>query len=545
MTFNKILPAFYSVLFLAAIDGAGRGVSSIALPENQSDAALEYAQGILDSETYAVVQPLYDQPLSVPQGELRYLTTLWPDVPSDFPIQPEILRQYEPWTEAQIQDFFKDYPYLIGLKPVLSFAVKRESVFATADFTLRMADRERLPYHSVKVLARPFRFLKAGGTMVFGDTIVRWFRRGVFYHHPRFGDVEIGNYNSGIGQGLFYGYFPVRFSPAPSAASRFLYGSSGTWNGAYCGLRPWRRVGFEAMFHMRQEETIAGVSLEARPFSNCKVQTGFSASRIGNDTGKADTTAAFHAGILFPVNKTIHIRCESGVTAMHGAKVPVHLSVERTLPGEREAFSWFYFPAGFYAPRSLILHASYMTFGKGFLSDSSVPYSLTGINLSLHRRMSEYISGISEISSIFSNKNAAYSVFLKLYGEKRSYASFSYEVRNRTKTDLMQQRFELSAKYPLFPFLKPGAEVAYMVRAAGSSFLETKAVLDVRRISAMRLAPYFMYITDFNSVHGASIGMQESFSLFEKTFAECSVKVPLNNDSDEGYFLYAKLCFAF
>jgi hypothetical protein len=84
-----------------------------------------------------------------------------------------------------------------------------------------------------------------------------------------------------------------------------------------------------------------------------------------------------------------------------------------------------------------------------------------------------------------------------------------------------------------------------MVRAAGSSFIETKAALELLCISAMRLAPYFMYITDFNNVHGASIGMQESFSLFEKTFAECSVKVPLIKDSDGGYFLYAKLCFAF
>jgi hypothetical protein len=532
----------FSLIFLCIPQFLFAGVYvPVIIPENEQDAYRKQVQGILDSATFALLQPLYEQPVSVPLGELNQLASLFPDL--DLPAGFELLRNYEPWTTETIERFFHDYPFLVPLKPILSFETKRKPVLGSVSFTLKMADYSRIPYNAVKIVAAPGKFLRFDATAAFGDTLVEWRRRVLSLRHRLSGELEIGNFTHGTDGGVFYGYFPQNSRPSMTSGFRFLYGQNSGWNGIRYSIQPSRAVDLEGFFHGRQEEVIGGFGVALSPGSLVSVTGGVSGLIMHPDTQGTDTFAFVHAGVSLRAGGAFTARCETGVTLLHKVTAPVFLSVVRTIENGTQAVSWFLIPRGFFAPRSQLLHASYTTLSSPYSSDSITPYRVSGISVSAARRFSDYFGERSELAYYTSQSAASCCLSLRAYGQKPFIYVLSYSMNRKTAPDRLNQRIEASGTYPLARFLSIGADGGLALGMNKRPILEATLRSEISEFSGMYWEPYCMYSTDGDTLHGAVAGIKQRIALFEKTFTECSVKIPLKKNFDGGFFLNAKLCF--
>ncbi len=122
--------AFIAVFFFFS-EKPNAQISIQQLPLDEKEACIMLKEGTLDSATWELIGNYYEQPLNVPDGELKDLVNVFPEIGHDVPLTQEQLAPYEPWAAKDVQRFFSDFPELNNLKPILSFEKSNEAPFRT------------------------------------------------------------------------------------------------------------------------------------------------------------------------------------------------------------------------------------------------------------------------------------------------------------------------------------------------------------------------------------------------------------------------------
>ena len=255
---NNYLKIIILIFFIVnSLNAAGFGFLPDELPEDERSAVMELEEGTLDSATWELLKPFYTQPLSVPLGELRYLRDIFPDLPEDLSVRDEVLSRYEPWTVATIDVFFKDYPYLIAFKPILSFATEKTPSVAHVAFFSRLSGYSDQFRQSVRFTVTPVKEVRADGTVYFEDNYARWQRRRILLKIPHVGKIQAGNFSFIMNKGLFYGYFPSSGPSGDEVKHNWMYGQSRTGNGFSSETPLGKTWNVNSLVHIRETESIA------------------------------------------------------------------------------------------------------------------------------------------------------------------------------------------------------------------------------------------------------------------------------------------------
>ncbi|HAJ80013.1 MAG TPA: hypothetical protein DCO75_09610, partial [Fibrobacteres bacterium] len=130
----KLLSLCIIYIFLSGFQIAIAQSLLFSLPESEKDAVIMLKDKTLDSATWQTVRPYYDQPLNVPQGELKILSGIFPEYINRTP-DTKNLEHYEPWSKSNIDKFFDDYPDLLNVKPILSFETSKSPYKAGFGFS--------------------------------------------------------------------------------------------------------------------------------------------------------------------------------------------------------------------------------------------------------------------------------------------------------------------------------------------------------------------------------------------------------------------------
>ena len=538
----KYLIKLLFLITISAIPLRAAGFVFLAeeLPEDEHAALIELEEGLLDSTTWETLKPFYNQPLSVPLGELRYLQDIIPDLPDDLPTEAEILSLYEPWTEDNKAVFFKDYPYLALFKPILSFETEKMPSIAHVAFSSRLTGLSGMFRQSVRFTLTPGKQLRADGTVYFQEDYARWQRRRVLLKIPYLGKVQAGNFSFTMNRGLFYGYFPSSALSHDTLKYNWMYGESRSWNGFSSETSLGEKSALSTLFHFGKTESIAGLKAKFNPGSLLTFYTALSGAVSQLDSTANDTLIAIHGGITASMG-SFTIKLESGTNLFNAGSIPVYLTLSS---GERKhsfGASFIKIPRNFTAPRSSLLYS----FRSRLEVNDSTNDPITGVDIAYSGFLSNSLKQVFHTSYITmenkANLKSSYTFTGSLPFEYSIYYGLDvYDLFNNVK-----HRLKVSTNHPIGSNFNISPVFLYDVRPNEYWRIMTNLQTGFKLFSTMDILPFINFNTDSKSHHNLAGGIIQRIAFFKKTFGELKLIVPIISYYNEKYSFYAKTHFLF
>ncbi len=524
----------------APVHATGFGWFLDDLPPDERAALIELEEGFFDSASWDKLHSFYVQPLSVPLGELRYLRDIVPDLPNDLPIRPDVLAGYEPWTQELVRIFFKDYPYLVPFKSLVSFETDTRTTFAQMAFTSRLSGFSSMFHQSMRFTVAPVKQMRADGTIYFEDSFARWRRRRLLLTLPFLGKMQIGNFSFSMNRGLFYGYFPNSSASQDSVKYNWLYGASRTWNGVSTRTPAGKKVTIQTLVHRRQTETVAGLKTEFTPNTFFSVYGAFSGSLMKKESGGSDTSLAVHGGMSGSIDQ-FSLSLETGSDLLHPESVPVYLTLSHGSRQEKRSLSFIRIPAHFSAPRSSLLRSFY----SRLEIDSIATGDLAGVALSFSDSFLEFYKQTFSASYISMGRKADLKTSYSFRGSRPFDYLLYYSLNADNHLRKMKHRFKVSGDIQAVPFFGVASTVSYDVTTETywriRAFLQAKFKL----FSALFISPFGTFNTDSNGQKSGAVGVGEHMVFFKRSFGEVKFTFPVVSPYGEKYSLYAKVNFLF
>ncbi len=531
---------FLTTIIVAPLGATGFVFLSDELPEDEYSALIELEERLLDSTTWETLKPFYSQPLSVPLGELRYLRDIIPDLPDNLPTEAEILSLYEPWTEDNRAIFFKDYPYLIPFKPILSFATEKMPSIAHVAFSSRLTGFSSMFRQSVRFTITPTKHVRADGTVYFQEDYARWQRRRVLLKIPYLGKVQAGNFSFTMNRGLFYGYFPSSAISHDTLKYNWMYGETRSWNGFSSETNLGGKSALSTLFHFRKTESVAGLKAKFNPGSFLYVYGALSGAVSQMDSTTNDTLIAIHGGITASIG-SFDIKLESGTNLFNAGSIPVYVTLSN---GERKhnySVSFIRIPKNFTAPRSSLLHSFRSRLG---VSDSTNDH-ITGVDIAYSGFLSKSLRQIFQTSYITMENNANLKSSYKLTGSLPFEYSLYYGLDVYDLYNNLKHRFKVSTNHAIGTFFNISPLFSYDIRPYEYWRIMANLQTGFKLFSTMAISPFINFNTNSNAHHNLAGGIIQRIAFFKKTFGELKLIVPIISYYNEKYSFYAKTHFLF
>ncbi len=301
----------------------------------------------IDSSLWEIIEPFYQQPISVPYGESGILMQLFPELGLNIPVSEESLARYSPWDQKMITQFFKDYPELVFYKPILDFSmhvpVKSGRVCVSVD---RNGSTERTSQR-LQFSLEPVKWLTADGRAEFTDYYARWKNRKFTILPQKWLSVTIGN-NAPMADKhrMVSGRFGNRNPEINDIADNWLYGEKRGWNTIMMNVSSENVLDglvVQPFLHKRLSESVAGISSAIS--INKYMESEF--DLIGMDFKEVADTLFY--GVL-----STRINCSGWKTELtvatslkHTPTVPVRLDLDYIRETDEFMFECIYFPEGF------------------------------------------------------------------------------------------------------------------------------------------------------------------------------------------------------
>lgn len=507
------------------------------LPDDEWSALISMQEGMLDSATWELLQQYYYYPLSVPHGELSLLKEIIPDFPSAIPTMPSQLRSYEPWTLENIQTFFRDYPYLNRYRPILTFENSRQPSYAQIGCMTRGYGADQ-SFRQIVRCNTAGNKLRTQVSLSFTDKSVRWYRRSALISLPALGKITIGNFSYTMNKGLFYGYFPSS-SGLLHKRCDFFHGYARAWNGI-CAQIPLKNdaVVFNTLFHTRQSESVVGLRCDVKPSSLFSFYGAFSAAVYNERNGISDSACSFHGGIHFS-SDYLDISLESGSHVCKPAIIPIFFQMKNQRKENAHTLSFVRIPSGFHAPRSSIRTAFLNRLG---LSDSCVSDILCLDFSLLHTRR---IFNHFFTASYLTEKNIAnLRTSIKTFILQPLPLSLKYSMSVVCPADKVRHTIKCVCDYNAWGFILLSPSVSLIV--------EETALKSVSALySELNVLPNMTFAADMKCIFNkerkkaVSITLKQRLNLFEKTYGEIGISLPMTHYYHEKYMFYAKSNFIY
>jgi hypothetical protein len=509
------------------------------LPADIHEALLMLKSGALDSLEWDMLQTYYIQPIEVPFGELGYLNDLLDNHLQNLPVSPEQLAGYEPWSAADIDRFFSDYPQLKKYEPILSFSHAGMRRFSNAGIAVSSDETWKTTALS-RFSFRPWRGISIQETAGLGDTALLWKRRTASVTLPGIASFEAGNFLLGKDGGLFYGYFPNDNRKA-TTLSNWWYGMSNTWNGISLQSDCWKHAQVSAFFHDRTTEKAYGVFCEAGPNESLRVKAGVSSlSTAAQDSTVSARDYFLHCGVSANKNG-FGISVNTGVDQSRPLALP--LSAEFTKKSKGSELKVFVARI----PASLPLSRSRIAFDCRDELDAkdSAGSDISLVDCTTGFRVSNALFTTMGLSSVLQGNNAALAATAGASGTFFFDYRVVYTYRMSTAASEETHTAFVSIDCVLSPRVKAGLSFRSYSASTGYQSAFSRILAEFCLLPGLQISPYVTLFGDTGREWTGSLGFKQALRLFEKTWCEWDFATSRDNKNEQEWNLNARAYYCF
>ncbi|MBD3392835.1 MAG: hypothetical protein GF418_12080 [Chitinivibrionales bacterium] len=527
---------------VVAIAGISRaaGILFEELPSSEREARIRLEEGTLDSTIWEVVREYYDEPVSVPLGELAYLDEALTWGGQDLPVTSARLSRYEPWGPGDIDRFFDDYPGLLRLRPILSFDWRTVPHVGIARFATGTRGSAAVPRQSARFSFSPADPFRLDGSFDFEADHARWDRRRIRIRVPGLGDIQLGNFDHKPGRGMFLGYFPASDETSDHTRENWLFGDARAYNGAAVHTRVGDRAALASFAHHRPTETAAGVELEISPFRHARFLAGVSGLDAETEQGPRDSAGIGYAGADVFVGEW-----EAGVYtgAASGAPgtLPVVVRIGHRRKNTRLDGSYFRIPRAFRAPRSRMLHD---VKSKLDLRDS-IAESVSGLDVAYSETFTPFLTHSYGVLYLIGESGSALETSCGLSGREPVTYVLRYYYRPSLDSAKTSHRLYGRIGRRLNGTVALDFSARFYARRGGYRRVKVSGEPSFDWVPAVTFSPLVSYSVNSRGEDDVVAGFCQRLRLFEKTFGEVRCTAPVLTFEDEGIHVYAKTGFFF
>jgi hypothetical protein len=508
------------------------------LPANESEAQRMIKDGTLDSLVWDQIRFYYIQPISVPYGELYILHQVFHCHFDSLPLDRDQLNKYDPWDNSKVDQFFRDYPFLVKYAAILEFPQRKMLRIGRTGFFLDQSGISQNSYGSRFSLGE--KTIKFDGNVCFTEQLSRWKNRKFMISPADWGSVQFGNFCYNDESELVYGYFPSGLKTDSSVYKNWLYGNARSWNGISLELKNiniLRRIDskLHLYYHERLEEKSYGFQseLKAGPF---KLNTGISSLFIPS---VLDSFYYFHCSAEYLISD-FNLQLQSDFN-FQKKLFPLLFSVDCKRFGSLFKADFYYFPSGFYAPRSAILNridenvedtsgCGGSVFFFRFRSSHSILeniFCLPEISIKLKNGIPETIKSSTNISGSWNRLDY----------------NFRYAWMPLTSDSTGYQRHQFSANFSsrigIFKLCLNNSYKIYEEKQSFYCFVSS----EMNYSKVLEITPFFSVAK--NKTDDYCLGIKEKLVLFEKNSIEFQIKQSLPPADQEGCNVQCNAWFLF
>jgi hypothetical protein len=500
------------------------------LPADENEALRMLADGTLDSAVWRKIEPYYTMPIRVPQGDLRILQDIFPELPRDLPSSPSALSAYLPWNDSAQRKFYSDFPILVAFGPILSFenGPQVQVPGHVGLYYSRQGTSDTARQYALFSVGDPAR-VSASGRVDFTDAYGRWFRRVVSAVPAPGVRFSGGNFSPRRGISLFSGYFPSDGDSGTDVSQNWLYGASRTWNGAALTFESNREDGEtptangEAFFHAGRTETMGQLSGGYRFSRQIFCYGGVSYMRSMVPDNPIKDFGYYYAGLEIVPAPSWKGEIQSSVNGNNPTAVPWLLTLSHTVSGSNFTGTLIGIPGQYVAPRSATVRLLRMRAGD---TTNEASY-LMSADLLYRRRIHGAIVYSPHLNCIWDNNRLHYvSTGMELSGSAWCTYHLWYHCSSRFGGSDTARRQQVMAKglLPLSKNVRADCSGTIIYLSNGYWSDRLRISFPVRTGDALELAPLFMLYRNRKGQWERTAGIVQRFSLYKKTFSNITIE---------------------
>lgn len=262
---------------------------------------------------------LYDYPLCVPRGELRHIEGWFEGFSRPLPWHPETLATFAPWGPDEQERFFRRWPELEALRPVLRFDCFMPLQLGEVTSAIRFDGNREASHQSCRIRLAPIEAIELHGLLDLSDHSARWKRRLVKIALGSNGGLQAGNFDPQMKSGLFYGYFPGD-TAVSGPADNWLVGQARSWNGITAHVATPNEGSLSVFGHHRRSERIAGAMVHQPVMGPLEIRAALSTALTHHRSSK-DTATTLHLGGSFTAAKWV-VEVDGGACDRSPLQIP-------------------------------------------------------------------------------------------------------------------------------------------------------------------------------------------------------------------------------
>ena len=526
---------FAAIFFLSVKPGAQIPIQQ--LPLDEEEAYIMLKEGTLDSATWELIGRYYEQPLNVPDGELKDLVNVFPEIGHDIPSTQEQLSSYEPWAEKDVRRFFSDFPEVKNLEPILSFETcKKPHVGLTGVAIHKYTETDPLVYP--RFLISPNSIISVQGRIACSNTSARWQRRSLIARMPTMGTLTVGNFNVGLDNGLFTGYFPE--SRADTEVSQnWQYAGANAWNGVMYDSDIGDRVHGCMFIHRRLTETVYGIKCITKMSDhiNC-IAAGSHVMALAAGTARPDSAYYGDAGMTYN-NGHWNAGAFAGAASQCISAVPLFLYAKNSSGSAGFNASYASIPAGLPSPRSALIHR--------FSEKNHQPDSCTGgaqiLSLTCRLPVCYGARSMCGATYYYSPGSAAAEGYAGISGKAWLDYSVRYTFKASPEASDEYQTMTASFSRRMMQWLRFSLYGRCTAASGAYQSVFVRSTFGILPSSSLEVAPFLTVFSANDNNREIFCGVTQMVKLFEKTWSEIKIEVPLTKQNQDQWVLDAKANF--
>jgi hypothetical protein len=529
----KLLSLCIIYIFLSDFQTAIAQSLLFSLPESEKDAVIMLEDKTLDSSTWLLARPYYDQPINVPQGELKILSGIFPEYINRTPDAKD-LERYEPWSKINIDKFFDDYPDLLNVKPILSFETSKSPYKAGFGFSFHDYI-DTSPLLSTRFSCGLYRTMTANGRAKFSDNSARWQRRSASIRHSEAGVFTIGNFDMNIDKGLIFGNFPVSDTDTTSAFN-WLYASANSWNGAMYEFTGNSKITGAAFVHERPLETIYGVKGSIEAANNLHVTTGI--TRASFSEKKPETFTFITAEFSY-----ISDNWKAGIiTDAEPAKtcaIPFLVYIMQSKDKAGINASYAHIPGECNTRFSAIKH----TWSEKLSGNDSLKGNSNTATVQYRMPLSPHLRSNCGVSYYYLTGMSAIESFIALTGTTLIDYDVKYGFRRTAIAGKNNNELSVFAHKKLWNFLQCGLNGRYVNSKDTCQSCYGRFTVTAYPRNGIELTSFVSEYWNSGNKKELCIGISHSMRLFEKTWSRLKIEAPVIKNFLDTWEINAEIYF--
>jgi hypothetical protein len=518
----------------------------ITLPIDEVEALKMINRHELDSSLWDIVEPFYYQPISVPYGELRILTQLFPEYNTHFPETEVQLAKYVPWDKKNIIQFFNDWPELLYFKPILDFSMNVPVKSGRACVMVDKNGVSETASQRLQFSLEPVTWLSAEGRFILTENIARWKDRMLSISSGTWVAFHAGNVAPlADPYRLVSGRFSGLEQSESTVKDNWFYGDKKGWNTFVIDIAPksqCNKICLQTFVHKRKYEAIAGLSTKVNFTKNIESQFDL----IGMDLKEADDTLAY--GVSTTKFNFLNWNTEISFAASIQSipTIPVRVGMAYVREQDKIQAEVIYIPEGFRAS----LSKSLLDFTSTENCEKPTESGFLSCDLDWKHRFLNYITlapslslKMSDLSLMYANPGVFFSVQQeksKLIVEYQRFQLFHEE--NNKNID------NVSVYYSLGPLEKITVQADINVRhfINNNWYISSLFKPQFKPTSAFEISPGVKLKKYSKKSIEMSLILSHTLHLFNAIYSDLSLeKYTLHNNIKGPLIVNAKMWFLF